>query len=108
MMSSKSVVFSIALSLVILSADGGRAADYERGAQLAAMCASCHRLDGGDKGIPAIVGMDKEKLAEAMAAFKSGTRSSSIMHAVALQLSEAETATLAEYLAARAKENKRQ
>ena len=108
MMSSKSVVFTIALGLVILSADGGRAADNERGAQLAAMCASCHRLDGGDKGIPAIVGMDKEKLAEAMAAFKSGTRSSSIMHAVALQLSDAETATLAEYLAARAKESKRQ
>ena len=58
------------------------------------------------KGIPAIVGMDKEKLAEAMAAFKSGTRSSSIMHAVAIQLSDAEIATLAEYLAARPKESK--
>jgi len=108
MVASKSVVFTIALGLVILSADGGMTADNERGAQLAAMCASCHRLDGEDKGIPPIVGMDKEKLAEAMAAFKSGARSSTIMHAVALQLSDAETAALAEYLAAREKESKRQ
>ena len=108
MRASQSVVFTIALGLVILSADSGMTADNERGAQLAAMCASCHRLDGGDKGIPAIVGMDKEKLAEAMAAFKSGARSSSIMHAVALQLSDAETAAIAEYLAARAKESKQQ
>jgi cytochrome subunit of sulfide dehydrogenase len=108
MMASQSVAFTIALGLVILSTDGGITADNERGAQLAAMCASCHRLDGGDKGIPAIVGMDKENLAEAMAAFKSGARSSSIMHAVALQLSDAETAAIAEYLAARAKESKRQ
>jgi cytochrome subunit of sulfide dehydrogenase len=108
MMASQPVVFTIALVLVIVCTDGGTTADNERGAQLAAMCASCHRLDGGDKGIPAIVGMDKEKLAEAMAAFKSGARSSSIMHAVALQLSDAETATLAEYLAVRAKESERQ
>ena len=108
MMASRSIVVTIAVGFVILSADGGIAADNERGAQLAAMCASCHRLDGRDKGIPAIVGMDKEKLAEAMAAFKSGARSSSIMHAVALQLSDAETATLAEYLAVRAKESERQ
>ena len=31
------------------------------GAQLAAMCASCHRLDGRDKGIPSIIGLDKEQ-----------------------------------------------
>jgi hypothetical protein len=52
------------------------------------MCAACHRLDGRDKGIPSIVGIDKRKFAEAMAAFKSGARSSSIMHAVALSLSD--------------------
>ena len=55
-----------------------------------------------------IVGMDKEKLTDAMAAFKSGARSSSIMHAVALSFSDAEIATLAEYLAAQPAEIKRQ
>jgi cytochrome c553 len=34
-----------------------------------------------------------------MAAFKSGERSSQIMHAVALSLSDGEIAALAEYLA---------
>lgn len=108
MTASRSIGLAIALGLVIPGADRGMAADNERGAKLAAMCASCHRLDGRDKGIPSIVAMDKEKLAEAMAAFKAGTGSSSIMHAVALQLSDAEIATLAEYLAARPKEDKRQ
>jgi cytochrome subunit of sulfide dehydrogenase len=107
MTASLSVVLATAASLLILSADRGIAADGERGAQLAAMCAACHLLDGRDKGIPSIVGLDKKELVGAMAAFKSGARSSSIMHAVALQLSDAEIATLADYLAARPRETKR-
>jgi cytochrome c553 len=35
-----------------------------------------------------------------MASFKSGVRSSQIMHAIALSLSDEEVATLTEYLAA--------
>lgn len=108
MMASGSIALSIAIGLVILSPDRGMAAENERAAQLAAMCASCHRLDGRDNGIPSIVGMDKQKFAEAMAAFKSGARSSSIMRAVALQLNDVEIATLAAYLAARPEESKRQ
>jgi cytochrome subunit of sulfide dehydrogenase len=100
------IVLSIAVSLVILIADRGMAADKDRGAQLAAICASCHRLDGRDKGIPSIVGMDKEKFADTMTAFKSGERSSQIMHAVALSLSDDEIATLAEYLATQPAETK--
>lgn len=100
------IVLSIAVSLVILIADRSMARDNDRGAQFAAICASCHRLDGRDKGIPSIVGMDKEKFADAMTAFKSGERSSQIMHAVALSLSDDEIATLAEYLAAQPAETK--
>jgi len=99
---------SLTISLVIGSGDRGMAADQKRGAQLAAMCASCHRLDGRDKGIPSIVGLDKETFAGAMAAFKSGARASSIMRAVALSLSDAEIAILAEYLAAQPREARRQ
>lgn len=108
MTTSRYIVLALAGGLVILGAVRGTAADNERGAQLAAMCAACHRLDGRDKAIPSIVGKDKAELAGAMAAFKSGARSSSIMHAVALQLSDAEIATLAEYLGTRPKESKRQ
>jgi cytochrome subunit of sulfide dehydrogenase len=97
----------IAAGFFTLSADAAAAADHERGARLAAMCASCHRLDGRDRGIPSIIGMDKRVFIEAMGGFKSGARSNSIMHAVALQLSDDEIATLAAYLGARATEGKR-
>jgi sulfide dehydrogenase cytochrome subunit len=102
MTASQSIVLAVAVSVVILGGGRAMAADNE----LAAMCASCHRLDGRDIGIPSIVGIDKKRFADTMAAFKSGARSSSIMRAVALQLSDAEIATLAQYLAARPKESK--
>ncbi|MGO8913753.1 MAG: c-type cytochrome [Bradyrhizobium sp.] len=81
------------------------AADNNRGAQLAAICAACHRLDGRDKGIPSIIGLDEEKLADALQAIKSGKRS--IMHTVALSLSSEEIATVVHYLAAQRKETER-
>jgi cytochrome c553 len=101
------IVLSLVASLITLIAGRGVAAANDRGAQLAALCASCHRLDGRDEAIPSIVGLDKEKFAGVMAAFKSGARSSDIMHAVARSLSDAEIATLAEYLAAQRAEIKR-
>lgn len=104
---SRSIGLVLAGGLVVLGAVSGMAADNQRGAQLAAMCAACHRLDGRDKAIPSIVGMDRKEFVDAMAGFKSGARSSSIMHAVALQLSDAEIATLADYLGTRPKESKR-
>jgi cytochrome subunit of sulfide dehydrogenase len=105
--STRLIILSIAAGLFVLIADRSTVANDNRGAQLAAMCASCHRLDGRDKGIPAIVGLDKERLAGAIAAFKSGERSSQIMHAVALSLTDGEIAALAEYLAARSTGTKR-
>jgi cytochrome c553 len=101
------IMLSIAAGLLVLIVDRSMAADNARGAHLAAMCASCHRLDGRDEGIPSIVGLDKEEFASAMAAFKSGGHSSQIMHAVALSLSDGEIAALAEYLAAQPRETKR-
>jgi sulfide dehydrogenase cytochrome subunit len=108
MTASRSIVLAVAVSAVILDAGRAIAVDNGHGAELAAMCASCHRLDGRDIGIPSIVGIDKKQFADAMAAFKSGARSSSIMHAVALQFSDAEIATLAQYLAAQPKGSKLQ
>jgi cytochrome c553 len=75
------------------------AAENNRGAQLAAMCAACHRLDGRDEGIPPIIGLDPKKLIETMEAFRSGKRVSQIMNVVARSLSTEEIAILAEYLA---------
>jgi cytochrome subunit of sulfide dehydrogenase len=107
MPASSFTALAVAAAFFALNAGTAAAADQERGAELAAMCASCHRLDGRDRGIPSIIGMDKQTFTHAMAAFKSGARSNSMMHAVALQLSDAEIATLAAYLGARTKEGKR-
>ena len=83
------------------------AAENDQGAQLAAMCAACHRLDGLDQGIPSIIGLDESKFAGIMAEFKSDARKSQIMGVVARSLSDAEIADLARYLAARQKRSER-
>jgi sulfide dehydrogenase cytochrome subunit len=92
------LALSVFASLIILVGNRSAVADNDRGAQLAATCASCHRLDGRDKGIPSIIGLDEETLIRAMQAFKSGERSSQIMHVMSLSLSNDEIATLAHYL----------
>ena len=88
----------ITTGMLVLVANRGVVAGDSRGAQLAAICASCHRLDGHDKGIPSIVGLDQKEFVDIMAAFKSGERSSQIMHAIALSLSDREVSALAAYL----------
>jgi cytochrome subunit of sulfide dehydrogenase len=91
---------ALATGMLVLIANGSMAADDSRDAQLVAICASCHRLDGRDTGIPSIIGLDRGQFVDVMAAFKSGERSSQIMHAIALSLSDGEIAALAAYLAA--------
>jgi sulfide dehydrogenase cytochrome subunit len=70
-----------------------------QGAQLAAACASCHASDGSDKGIPAIVGLEEQRIVAAMRAYKASESPSHVMHAVALSLSDEELASVARYLA---------
>jgi cytochrome subunit of sulfide dehydrogenase len=96
-----------AMSLAISVAERSFAADNGQGAQLAATCAACHRLDGHDRGIPSIVGLSEEQFVIVMGAFKSGERSGPIMRTVARSLSNEEIAILARYFATRGKEAKR-
>lgn len=96
----KMIAISIAAGLLIIVADRSQAADRDGEAQLAAMCASCHRLDGGDGGIPTILGMSPEMLTRTMLAYRSHERPSHIMRAIALSLSDEEIETVARYLAA--------
>jgi cytochrome subunit of sulfide dehydrogenase len=101
------IALSMAASLVVSVAERSFAADNDQGAQLAATCAACHRLDGRDMGIPSIVGLSEEQFVAVMRAFKSGERSGRIMRAVARSLSNEEIAILARYFAAREKETQR-
>jgi cytochrome subunit of sulfide dehydrogenase len=96
----KFIAVSIAAGSFIILAGRCQAADRDGGDQLAAMCASCHRLDGDNAGIPTILGMSPEMLTRAMLAYRSRERPSHIMRAIALSLSDEEIATVAHYLAA--------
>jgi sulfide dehydrogenase cytochrome subunit len=95
----RSLVLAIAASPILLAASAHAAAN-DQGGQIAAVCASCHRLDGGEKGIPSIIGLGEDRLTRAMLAYRSGERSSHIMRAIALSLSDEEIATVARFLAA--------
>jgi cytochrome c553 len=86
--------------ILVLSADRSGAGERDRGAQLAAVCASCHRLDGRDHGIPSIIGLDETTLVAEMRAFKSGERPSQIMRVMSLSLTAEDFAAVAGYLAA--------
>jgi Cytochrome c553 len=97
----------MAAGLALSVAELSFAADNGQGAQLAATCAACHRLDGHDGGIPSIVGLSEEQFSIAMGAFKLGERSGPIMRTMARSLSNEEIAILARYFAARGKETQR-
>ena len=84
---------------IVLNVHESAAAGNDQGAQLAAMCASCHRLDGRDQGIPTIIGLDEKVLSDKLEAFRSGAQQSQIMHAIAGSLSSEEVAIVAAYLA---------
>jgi cytochrome c553 len=101
------LALSITAGVLLLFTPQGSAADNDQATQLAATCASCHRVDGRDVGIPPITGLSEEKLRGVMQAFKSGERPGHIMHAIALSLSDEEMTIIAHYLAARGKETER-
>jgi cytochrome subunit of sulfide dehydrogenase len=88
----------------VLFADPSVAAQLDRGAQLAAVCASCHRLDGRDHGIPSIIGLDEATLVAKMQAFRSGEPVSQIMRVMSLSLTPEDLTAVAHYLAAQRKD----
>ena len=75
----------------------------DRGWQINATCAACHRLDGRSSGIPPIAGLSEDQLTRAMRAYSSGERPSQIMRAVALSLSDEDIASVARFVAAQGK-----
>ena len=94
---------AIAAGLALLVGQSGAAAGADQGAQLAATCASCHRLDGAGTGIPSIVGLGEEKLTGALLAYRASESPNHIMHAIALSLTDEEIASVARYVAAQGK-----
>jgi len=102
------VALVLSAGVLVSSVDRSVAAPQDRGAQLAAVCASCHRLDGRDHGIPSIIGLDEATLVAKMTAFKSGERPSQIMRVMSLSLSADDLRAVARYLAAQHKDTQPQ
>jgi len=95
------VLIAVAL---LAAATGGVAQDAQRlrARSLAATCAACHGSDGRaiDSGaVPGLAGMPATYLSDQMQAFKSGTRSGSVMPQLAKGFSDAQISELAAWFA---------
>src|SRR5262245_4117350 len=71
------------------------------GRHLARECASCHRLDGPDGGIPWITGWPNGKLAATLKSYQAAERTRPVVGSVARSPNERQTDALAHYQAAR-------
>jgi sulfide dehydrogenase cytochrome subunit len=73
---------------------------------LAATCANCHGTDGKaveGSALPGLAGLGRDYLAAQMQAFKSGSRSATVMHQIAKGYSDAQIQQLAAYFAGQKK-----
>lgn len=69
------------------------------GQHLGRECTACHRLDGVDNGIPAIVGWPVAEFIETMGYYKGGQRPNPAMVSVAQSLDEQQVKALAAWFA---------
>lgn len=94
-------VFLVPLAIAAISqaaqADILAKADLAYGEYLSGECVTCHRADGGDEGIPQIIGLDAEGFAAIMLAYKAKDLENPVMQIVAGRLDEEQIASLAVY-----------
>ena len=95
------------IAAVLIAASPGFAAAQGKDAlyvrSLAATCASCHGTNGrAAEGsvVPSLSGTPRAQMIAQMAAFKSGTRSATVMHQLSKGYTDAQIAQLADYFAA--------
>lgn len=71
-----------------------------RGAALAYACAACHGPDGHSQGaIPSLQSLSPEDFQNAIRAFRTETRQSTVMHYIAKGFDEADIEVMAGYFA---------
>ncbi|MDR1994874.1 c-type cytochrome [Azonexus sp.] len=76
----------IAALCLLACAGPAPAAGPQLGRNLAATCATCHGTNGRavvDGGIASLAGVDRERLLQKLAAFRSGEKSATIMQQIA-------------------------
>lgn len=96
--------FCAAFTLPVLAQDSGKEALYTR--SLAASCAGCHGTDGKvvqGSTVTSLAGLDRAYFIAQMTAFKSGTRTATVMHQISKGFSDAQIASMAGYFSAQKK-----
>lgn len=94
---------TIATALLLLGSTAAHAADPNLGRNLAATCANCHGTNGQavkGAGMDALAGMEKAKILQKLADFKSGDKPASIMHQIAKGYTDEQLDLIAAYFAA--------
>ncbi len=96
---------ALAFALLLAMPQGALADElFEYGEYLSSQCATCHRLDAFEGGIPPLGHLPKDYFIIAMREYKSGRRSNPAMVSVANALTDEEIAALATYYAAQRQE----
>ena len=91
-----------ALSLLVATG-AAQAADPNLARNLAATCANCHGTNGNavkGSGMDALAGMEKAKILQKLADFKSGDKPASIMHQISKGYTDEQIDLIAGYFAA--------
>ena len=92
----------LAAACLLATAGSALAADPNLGRNLAATCANCHGTNGNalkGSGMDALAGMEKAKLLQKLADFKSGDKPASIMHQISKGYTDAQLDLIATYFA---------
>lgn len=91
----------VAATLAALGAasTAARAGDPAYGEYLSSECVTCHRRDGQDKGIPAIVGWPAEQFVAVLRSYKTKDRQNAVMQTIAGRLTDDDMAALAAFYA---------
>lgn len=97
-------LFAPAAALCLLAMAGtSHAADPNLARNLAATCANCHGTNGNavkGSGMDALAGMEKAKILQKLADFKSGDKPASIMHQISKGYTDEQIDLIAGYFAA--------
>ncbi len=99
------ITFFVAGAVVLASSTFGVApasaqADANTARYAAANCANCHGTAGVARGaMPGLAGQSKERLAEAMRAFRDGKRPATVMHQIAKGYTDQQIDAIAEHFA---------
>jgi cytochrome c553 len=90
----------VLLVLAAAVAIPANAADARTARNWAATCTGCHGTNGRSEGaIPALAGLQKAYIANAMREFKAGTREATVMHQHAKGYTDEQIDLIAEFFA---------